>query len=134
MDDHATDTAIRTLRLFVVGRVGDESGASTSDVSWSWISLRRARRLFDSGMVDLFLSVGVRNPESRQTQRKAVGYRVEESAVVYVVFATVNTLTSASDKRWMFSKQKQRRQSGGKKSFENSTRPESRTARRQILG
>lgn len=41
-----------TLRFLVDGRVGEESGASASEVSCSWISLRRARRRFDSGIFD----------------------------------------------------------------------------------
>ena len=51
-----------TLLFLLAGRLGEESGASTSEVSCSWISFRRARRLLERGIfffssVFLFLSV-----------------------------------------------------------------------------
>ena len=44
-----------TLRFLLAGRLGEESGASTSEVSCSWISFRRARRLLERGIFFSFL-------------------------------------------------------------------------------
>lgn len=47
-----------TLRFLLAGRLGDESGASTSEVSCSRASVRRVRRRLEGGIVINMAPVG----------------------------------------------------------------------------
>jgi hypothetical protein len=59
---------IQTLRFLVDGRLGEESRASASDVSCKGSSLRRVRRLLESGILSGFLPGQLRNLGQRRGQ------------------------------------------------------------------